>query len=67
MTDNLKPATGYDPDAVTVDTAKLRVGDYVTVRTKVLAYEGPLADALPITIDPNPWANEIIAHEPAGA
>jgi hypothetical protein len=47
-----------------VDISKIKVGDYVTVRTKVLGFEGPTADALPVTIDPNPWAFEIIAHEP---
>jgi hypothetical protein len=67
MSDNSKPASDYNPDAITVDVSKLRVGDYVTVRTKVLAFEGPQADALPITIDPNPWANEIVGHEPAAA
>lgn len=64
MSNNLKSTDGLDDSVpVTVDLSKIRVGDYVTVCTKVLAFEGPAADVLPITIDPNPWANEIIAHE----
>lgn len=54
----------WDPSApVKVDLSKVKVGDYVTVRTKVLAFEGERANVLPITIDPNPWINEIVAHE----
>jgi hypothetical protein len=57
--------SGYDPDKVTVDCTKFKVGDWVTVRTKILSYAGPKANVLPIRIEPNPWINEIIAHEPA--
>lgn len=68
MLDTHKSADGYDPNApVTVDLSKLKVGDFVTVRTRILAFEGPTADVLPITIDPNPWASEIVGHEPANA
>ena len=54
----------YSPEKLKVDLSKFKVGDYVTVRTRIRAFAGPTADALPITIDPNPWANEIIGHEP---
>jgi hypothetical protein len=66
--ENYKPSSDYDAQApLKVDLTKFQVGDYVTVRTKIVAFEGPTANALPITIDPNPWANEIVGHEPAGA
>jgi len=61
-----KSASGWDASRpLAVDLSKIKVGDYVTVRTKVLGAEGPGADAIPITIDPNPWAYEIIGHEPS--
>jgi hypothetical protein len=65
MSDGIhKDASDYDSSQpCAVDLRKIQVGDYVTVRTKVLAFAGSAADVLPITIDPNPWANEIVSHE----
>jgi hypothetical protein len=65
MSDQYKPLFGdVRVDNPALDLTKFRVGDFVTVRTRILAFAGPTADALPIAIDPNPWASEIISHEP---
>lgn len=63
-TDNYKDVADWDETRpATVDVSKIKPGDYVTVRTKVLSHEAN-ADVLPIRIDPNPYAYEIVAHEP---